>query len=78
MSTKDPSEQSDWHLGRAVEHELAELTHHPRQEVHRLREEVESGESGTTLAVVLTVIAIGVTVAVAIVLVIVWLAAGGL
>jgi hypothetical protein len=77
MSTKEPRPE-EWHLHSAVEHELGELVHHPREEAHRLREEAERGESGATLAVVLTVIAIGATLAVAIVLVIVWLAAGGL
>jgi hypothetical protein len=77
MSTKEP-QGSEWHLANAVEHELEELVHHPREEVHRLREEAESGESGITLAVILTTIAILVTLAVAVVLVIVWLSAGGL
>ena len=77
MSTKDPEPQ-EWHLHNAAEHEVAELAHHPRQEAHRLREEAERGETGLTLAVVLTVVAIGASLAVGIILLIVWLAAGGL
>ena len=68
----------EWHLASAVEHEVEELVHHPREELHRLREEAEKGEAGTTLAVILTAIGISVTILVAVVLVIVWLAAGGL
>ena len=68
----------EWHLGSAVEHELGELVHHPRDEVHRLRDEAERGETGLTLAVVLIAIGIGATIAVTVVLLIVWLAAGGL
>ena len=76
MSTNP--QDAEWHLARAVEHEVEELVHHPREEIHRLREEAEKGESGTTLAIILTAIAISATVAVAVVLAIVWLSAGGL
>jgi hypothetical protein len=82
MSTNPPSSEApspeEWHLARAVEHEVEELIHHPRQEMHRLRDEAERGESGTTLAIILTAIAIFVTLAVTAVLVVVWLSAGGL
>jgi hypothetical protein len=71
-------QDAEWHLARAVEHEVEEFVHHPREELHRLREEAEKGESGTTLAIILTAIAIFATLAVAVVLVIVWLTAGGL
>ena len=77
VGTTDPR-APDWHLHNAVEHELGELVHHPRDEVHRLREEAERGETGLTLAVVLIAIGIGATIAVTVVLLIVWLAAGGL
>jgi hypothetical protein len=77
MSTKEPQPE-EWHLHNAAEHELAELARHPRQEAHRLQEETERGETGLTLAVILTVVAIGATFAVGIILLIVWLAAGGL
>jgi hypothetical protein len=76
MSTKPGT--PEWHLAHAVEHELDELVHHPREEMHRLREEAESGESGITLAIILTGIGIFVTLAVGVVLLIVWLSAGGL
>lgn len=77
MSTNTP-QASEWHLARAVEHELDELVHHPRQEMHRLRAEAVSGRSGATLAIILTGIAAFATLAVAFVLLIVWLSAGGL
>ena len=76
VSTNPPPEE--WHLSQAVEHEVEELVHHPREEIHRLREEAERGESGTTLAIILSAIALFVALAVAVVLVIVWLSAGGL
>jgi hypothetical protein len=79
MSTKEPEpEPEEWHLHSAAEHEVAELAHHPRQEAHRLREEAERGETGLTLAVILTIVATGATLAAGIILLIVWLAAGGL
>jgi hypothetical protein len=77
MSTKQ-TQPSEWHLSRACEHELEELVHHPREEVHRLREEAESGESGITLAIILTAVAICATLAVTVILLVVWLSAGGL
>lgn len=77
MGTNAP-QTSEWHLARAVEHELDELVHHPRQELHRLREEAESGESGMTLAIILTGVAGFAGLAVAVLLVVTWLSAGGL
>jgi hypothetical protein len=77
MSTKTP-QTSEWHLAQAVEHELDELVHHPRQELHRLREEAESGESGVTLAIILTGVVGFAALAVLVLLVVTWLSAGGL
>ncbi|HEX2506618.1 MAG TPA: hypothetical protein VHK22_10470 [Gaiellaceae bacterium] len=77
MSTNQP-EASEWHLARAFEHEVVELAHHPRREIHRLREEADRGESGITLAIILTVIAVAATLITAVVLTIVWVSAGGL
>jgi hypothetical protein len=56
------------HLHDVLEHEAGRLAHHPREEIHRLREEAESGESGATIGIVLTAIALWVTAAVILVL----------
>ena len=57
----------EWHLHAELEHECGRLVQHPREEIHRLREEAESGESGATIGILLT--ALGVWLVGAIVLI---------
>jgi hypothetical protein len=62
-----PDRQEEAHLHTELEHELGRLARHPREEMHRLRDEAAEGENPATIGIVLTGIGIWLTIAVVLV-----------
>jgi hypothetical protein len=65
----------DYHLHSEIGEEAKRLATHPREEAHRLAEELREGESETTPFLLMGWIAVAVAVVVAVVIVLVFVVA---
>ena len=68
MATQERPEE-EAHLHTELEHELARLARHPRDESRRLRKEAAEGENPATIAILLTGIGLWITLAVTLLIV---------
>ena len=69
-----PPGDSDYHLHTELGEETKRLAKHPREEAHRLVEELREGETETTPLIALSGLALGSAVLLAIVITLVFLA----
>jgi hypothetical protein len=72
-TTHEPDEE--FHLGKATEEELKRLVTHPVQEVERLKDEIEEGEKGSGMLLLVSGIAASVWVLAVLLIVAVFLVA---
>jgi hypothetical protein len=72
-TTHEPDEE--FHLGKATEEELKRLATHPVQEVERLADEIEEGEKGSSMLLLVSGIAASVWFLAALLMVAVFLVA---
>ena len=71
-----PSGDPGYHLHSELGEEAKRLATHPREEAHRLAEELREGKTETTPFLVMLSIAVGVALLVAVVIVLVFAVAG--
>ena len=70
-----PPGDPDYHLHTELAEETKRLATHPREEVHRLAEELREGETETTPLIALSGLALGIGVLLAILLALAFLIA---
>jgi hypothetical protein len=70
-----PGGDPDYHLHSEIGEEAKRLATHPREEAHRLAEELREGETETTPFLLMGWIAVAVAVVVAVVIVLVFVVA---